>query len=175
MVGVSQAADRDAVANFPVDHQPAYAVKAGYLYKLLPFVDWPETAFEAPDSPFRLCIAGRDPFGGAAERIGRGSRVGGHRVAIVRLKAVTRGADCHLLFLAISEIQTPQQMLASVAGRPVLTVADEALNAPGAMVQFVTVDRRIRVDVRAEIARAAGLTVSSKLRALNPPGREKER
>jgi len=41
------------------------AVKATYLYKLAPFVDWPPASFPAPDSPFDLCIVGDDPFSAA--------------------------------------------------------------------------------------------------------------
>lgn len=156
MVGVAQAAEPDA----------AYAVKAGYLYKLTPFVDWPISAFEGPSSPFRLCIAGRDPFGGVVDHAAHGAKVGEHRVVVVRIPAMAKGAACHMLFVAASQTQTPQQILALVAGQPVLTVADEALEAPGAMVQFVTVEGRVRFEIRAEAAQAAGLSVSSKLLAL---------
>jgi hypothetical protein len=163
MVGVAQAAEPDLAA----------PVKAGYLYKLTAFVDWPETAFEAPASPFRLCIAGRDPFGGVVDHAAHGAKVGDHRVVVVRVPSVAKGAAaCHMLFLAASTAQTPQQMLALVAGQPVLTVADEALEAPGAMVQFVTVEGRVRFEIRADAAQAAGLSVSSKLLSLSAQPKE---
>ncbi len=150
--------------------EPGYGLKAGYLAKFTPFVGWPEAAFEGPGSPFHLCIGGRDPFGAVIDRATSGLRVGDHPVVVVRLSPVTKdGAkdpDCHLLFLGASRKQTPQQMLAVVAGRPVLTVADETLEAPGAMVQFVTVENRLRFTIRADAAQAAGLTLSSKLLAL---------
>ena len=148
------------------EHEPGYALKAGYLAKFPPFVDWPDAAFDGPASPFHLCIGGRDPFGAAIDRVAGGLRVGDHPVVVVRLSPVAKGADCHLLFLSASRRQTPQEMLAAVAGRPVLTVADEALNAPGAVVQFVTLGSRLRFTIRGDLAQAAGLTLSSKLLAL---------
>lgn len=180
MAGAAWAADQrtpppraEAAPSAPkTESRPAYVVKAGYLYKLIPFVDWPTTAFETADSPFRLCIAGRDPFGGAAEHAGHGARVGDHRIVVVRLPAVAKGAPCHILFLASSPTQTPQQMLTMVAGQPVLTVADEALDAPGAVVQFTTIDSRVRFEIRPDAAQAAGLTVSSKLLALAAAARD---
>lgn len=181
MAGVAQAAERQtppprAEGGQPApkveSRHPAYVVKAGYLYKLIPFVDWPDSAFETADSPFRLCIAGRDPFGGAADHAAHGARVGDHRVVVLRLPAVAKGAPCHILFLAASQTQTPQQMLTMVAGQPVLTVADEALDAPGAVVQFTTVDGRVRFEIRPDAAQAAGLTVSSKLLALAAPAKD---
>ena len=33
-----------------------YAVKANFLYKFGPFVDWPATAFATPSSPFTICL-----------------------------------------------------------------------------------------------------------------------
>lgn len=150
-----------------------YAVKAAYLYKFTPFVEWPASAFRGAASPFRLCIGGRDPFRGLMDRAARGRRVGDHPMVVVRLPIVTKGAsDCHLLFLAPSRAQTPQQMLAAVAGQPVLTVADEALDASGAMVQFVALDRRVRFEIRSDAVQASGLVLSSKLMALSAPPRE---
>lgn len=145
----------------------AYAVKAGYLTKLTPFAAWPDSAFESPSSPFRLCVGGHDPFGPVIDRVTRGRRVGDHPMTVVRLPTVAKGADCHMLFVSSSRAQLPQQMVAAVAGRPVLTVADERLDAPGAMIQFVTVDGRLRFEIRAEAAQTEGLVLSSKLLSLS--------
>ena len=172
MAGLAQAGELKSDERPPADRRPAYAIKAGYLYKLTPFVDWPATAFESAASPFRLCIAGEDPLGGAVDHAARGVRVGDHPVVVVRLPTLAKGAPCHLLFLAASRTQTAQQMLGLVAGQPVLTVADEGLDAPGAVVQFVTVDSRVRFEIRADAAQAAGLTVSSKLLAMTPQAKE---
>lgn len=152
-----------------------YAVKANYLYKFTPFVEWPPTAFEASTSPFKLCVAGQDPFGDAVDRVVRGRHVGEHPVAVIRLPTVAKGAACHLLFLGRSRHQTPQQMLTAVAGQPVLTVADQGLTAKGAMVQFVIVEGRVRFEIRGETVQSAGLTLSSKLQALSAPRKGDER
>jgi hypothetical protein len=86
---------------------------------------------------------------------------------VIRLPVVAKGAACHLLFLGRSRVQTPQQMLAAVAGQPVLTVADQGLSAKGAMVQFVLADGRVRFEIRPDAVQAGGLTLSSKLQALS--------
>lgn len=54
------------------EQEPGYALKAGYLAKFTPFVDWPDAAFEGPTSPFHLCIGGHDPFGVAIDRVAGG-------------------------------------------------------------------------------------------------------
>lgn len=144
-----------------------YGIKADYLAKFTPFVTWPESAFEGPTSPFRLCIGGYDPFGKLIDRVTLGRRVGEHPIVVVRLQAVTKAAECHMLFVSASRAQPPSQMFAAVAGHPVLTVADETLEAPEAMIQFVTVEGRVRFDIRSDAAQAQGLTLSSKLQSLS--------
>jgi hypothetical protein len=86
---------------------------------------------------------------------------------VTRLPVVTKGADCHVLFVSPSRGQTPREMIAAVAGRPVLTIADEGLDAPSAMIQFVTLESRVRFEVRGEAAQTEGLAVSSKLLSLS--------
>jgi hypothetical protein len=148
---------------------PAYVLKANYLHKFTPFTQWPASAFERPSSPFRLCIGGHDPMGEVIDRLAQGKRVADRPVVVVRLATVGKDSVCHVLFLGVSRTQTPQEMLALVAGKPVLTVADEGLEAPGAVIQFVTVGDRLRFEIRPEAAQAQGLGLSSKLQALSAP------
>ncbi len=148
---------------------PAYVLKANYLHKFTPFTQWPASAFARPGAPFRLCIGGHDPMGEVIDRLAHGKRVGDRPMVVVRLATVTRDPDCHVLFLGVSRTQTTQEMLALVAGKPVLTVADEGLDAPGSVIQFVTVGDRLRFEIRPEAAQAQGLGLSSKLQALSAP------
>src|SRR3546814_1608149 len=39
------------------------AVKASFLFKFVPFVDWPANAFGSATAPFQICLNGQDPFG----------------------------------------------------------------------------------------------------------------
>ena len=45
------------------DALPEYEAKAGFLYKLLFFVDWPEEAFSTSEDIISIGILGKDPFG----------------------------------------------------------------------------------------------------------------
>lgn len=149
-----------------------YAVKANYLYKFTPFVEWPPSAFDTPASPFNLCVAGRDPFGAIVDQVVHERRVGDHPVTVIRLQTVTKSTACHMLFLGRSRQQTPRQMLAAVAGQPVLTVADQDLPASGAMVQFVILEGRVRFEIHGDAVQNGGLTLSSKLLALSAAQRK---
>jgi len=143
-----------------------YAVKANFLYKFGPFVDWPATAFATPSSPFTICVVGDDPFGSGLEEAVRGQTVAGHPVAVRRLAVVSGEAACHVIYLGRSRVQAPAEALKALRGAPVLTVTDERQGFSGGVVHFVLKDGRVRFGLDMDNARANGLTISSKLQGL---------
>lgn len=152
--------------------QPAaleYAVKANFLYKFGPFVEWPSQAFASPSSPFNVCVAGEDPFGSALDDAVRGQTVEGHPVVVRRLKTVSASPPCHVLYVGRSPDQKPADIMRLVRGTPVLTVTDEQLGTFGGIVHFVLRQGRVRFGVDAGTAQADGLAISSKLLQLAVP------
>jgi len=143
-----------------------YAVKANYLYKFGPFVEWPPRVFAGVQAPFNVCVFGADPFGEALDTAVRGQAVAGHRVQVRRLSAITGAPDCHVLYVGPSRAQSPAEVLRLVRGLPILTVTDEAQGVAGGMVQFVLRDGRVRFGLDMRGAEASGLAISSKLQAL---------
>jgi len=139
-----------------------YAVKATYLYKFAPFVEWPASAFPSPASPFYLCVFGADPFGGTLDLAVNGQHVDAHPVVVVRMQRVDASTRCHILYLGASRGQSSADVLSSVRGRPVLTVSEGG----GAVIRFVVKNNRVRFDVDTAAAAANGVTISSRLLAL---------
>jgi len=146
-----------------------YAVKAAFLYKFGPFVDWPSQVFDSASSPFTVCVVGQDPFGGALDEAVRGQTVHGRPIAIRRLQAVSRAPPCHVLYLGRSRQQSGAEILQLLKGAPVLTVTDERTGAAGGVVHFVLRHGRVRFGIDARRAQANGLTISSKLLSLAIP------
>jgi len=143
-----------------------YAVKANFLYKFGPFVDWPATAFAGPASPFNVCVVGDDPFGAALEEAVRGQTVAGHPAVVRRLAIVSGEPGCHVIYLGRSRIQSPADALKALRGAPILTVTDERQGFSGGVVHFVLKDGRVRFGLDMDTARTNGLTISSKLQGL---------
>jgi hypothetical protein len=139
-----------------------YAVKAAYLYKFAPFVEWPPTAFATSSSPFQLCVLGRDPFGASLDQAVSGQRVDEHRIVVRRLDRVDAASGCHVLYLGASPSQTTAEALRAVRGSPILTVADGDRDG-GAIIRFVVKDNRVRFDIDTTAAAANHVTISSKL------------
>jgi hypothetical protein len=139
------------------------AVKAAYLVKFAPFVDWPPRAFPGPASPFAICVMGADPFGGALDQAVAGQRVGDHPVVVRRLSTPPAGMDCQVLYLGRAPERRLRDVLGAVRGQPVLTVTDQGGRGPGAVIRFVLRQGRVRFAIDEIAAETNGLMISSKL------------
>jgi hypothetical protein len=132
------------------------AVKAIYLLKLGPFVEWP-----SPYRPtFEVCVVGPDPFGSLLDRAAAGVLVRGAPVVVRRMASAAQASDCRIAFVDGSA-SAIRDAVASLRDKPVLTVTDAA-PTPG-MVDFVIDQNRVRFRIDDAAAEAAGLKMSSKL------------
>jgi len=152
---------------FAQDRSLEYAVKATYVYKFAPFVQWPPQAFDSPTAPLTLCVLANDSVAAVVDEAVRGQAVDGRPIVVQHVTLPLRNVRCHILYVASPRAATLTQALDAVRGRPVLTVADEAPGGvPGLVVDLVTVDGRVRFEVDLRAAAENGLEVSSKLLAL---------
>jgi hypothetical protein len=151
-----------------------YAVKATYLYKLAPFVEWPPAAFASADGPLFLCVALGDPFGDALDAAVAGQRVGERPVVVRRPGSLEALLQCHILFIAAGDSDAAADLITATRGAPVLTVTDGVRNpARKGIVNFVIDGNRVRFEIDEGAAATNGLAISSKLMrlAVNVRGR----
>ncbi|HWY61463.1 MAG TPA: YfiR family protein [Rhizomicrobium sp.] len=136
-----------------------YAVKAAYLTKFAPFVDWPDTAFASASAPVTICILGTDPFGDAIDKAAARSAAGnGRPLAIRRISSADAANGCHIVFDGDPGVGS----LDSLSGKPVVTVTDSTAPAHG-VIRFVTLDNHVRFDIDDAAAARSGIRISSKL------------
>lgn len=140
-----------------------YSVKAAYLYKFAPFVDWPPQALAA-GAPLLVCVVGPDPFGRVLDAAAMGQAVGDHKVEIRRLARVDGRPPCHVMYVRKSAAQSVTEALAVVHGAPILTVTDAA-DGEGSrgILHLVVANNRVRFEVNPTAAAENGLSISSKL------------
>jgi len=148
-----------------VTPQLEQAVKASFLFKFAPFVEWP-TGAVAVGKPFTICLSGEDPFGATLDEVVRGQRISGRSVLVRRLTEGTGATGCQMLFAGRST-NPDYAPFTDLSGQPVLTVSDQKNGVPGAMIQFVMQGGRVRFQIDNSAARANGLVISSKLLALS--------
>jgi YfiR/HmsC-like len=147
-------------ADAPTENQ----VQAVFLFNFSRFVEWPAQAFATPNDPFVIGIVGSDPFGARLDEAVRNEQINGHPLTVRRFRNISDVDNCQILFIDRSETGHLGQILAGLEHRSTLTVsqADGAAQR-GVMIQFATENNRIRLRINVESARAAGLTISSKL------------
>ena len=140
------------------------AVKATFLYKLAPCVDWPPTASGLNDSGFDICVVGDDPFGQTLDRAVAGQQIGGRPITLRRIPVATHDTACKIMFIAGSRAQSVRDALKIMRGLPVLTVTYE--QPGGGVVDFVIDQGRVHFRIDDQAASDDGLIISSKLLSL---------
>src|SRR5579872_4993862 len=124
------------------------AIKAAFLYKFGFFVEWPQTAFSASDSPINLCIVGNDPFGTLLDDTIRGQKIGNRAVVVRRMDSVSRDSGCHIVYVPDDAESRSVQALAALRGSDVLTVTDTGTGGTQVgIINFVMKDHRVRFDI----------------------------
>jgi len=143
-----------------------FPVKAAFLTKFAPFVEWPATAYPSPDSPITVCIVGLDPFGPAIDQSAQGQHLGPHPLEVRRLDRIDADSGCSIAYLAGSKAQSVEEGLAAVQGTPVLTVTDQAMGSIRGAIHFVVKENRVRFMIDDAAAAKNGMNISSKLMRL---------
>lgn len=151
-----------------------YQIKAVFLFNFAQFVEWPATAFADAHSPIVIGVLGEDPFGSLLDDTIRGETVGGRPLVVQRYRRVEEIKVCHILFISTSEAGRSDSVLFSLRRRPLLTVSDlDGFAGRGGMIQLFTEKSKVRLRIDLAPAKAANLTISSKLlrpaEVISPP------
>lgn len=138
-----------------------YQLKAEYLLNFCQYVEWPSNEIKNGDSLF-IGVLGPNPFGTYLEEKVTGETEDGHPVAIRYLNDIKQQNKCHIIF--INNTLEIKPVLEYLSGKSVLTVSDaNDFAKSGGMIQFYEENDRTRIRVNLEVAKTAGLTISSKL------------
>jgi len=141
-----------------------YDLKAVFLFNFAQFVEWPTEAFPDANAPLVIGVLGSDPFGAALDQTVRGETANGHPFLIKRYSNVDDVSGCHILFISRSETAHLGQIVERLRGKNTLTVSDaDDFAQRGGMILFVTENNRIRLKINVAAAKAARLSLSSKL------------
>jgi len=141
-----------------------YRVKAVFLFNFSQFVSWPAAAFDTSNAPVVIAVLGRDPFDGDLDEVIHGEHVGERPLIVRRYREVSDVKDCHILFIGRSEASQLHDIVTALHGRSILTVSDiDDAARNGVMIDLVKESDHIRLRINVTAARAAGLTLSSKL------------
>ena len=153
------------LGNAPAADAPSeYQIKAVFVFNFSHFVEWPPKEFASATAPFVIGILGEDRFGPLLDEAVRAERIDSHPLIVQRYRSAGEVGDCQILVIDRTEGPHLGEILHALNRRATLTVSElDHAAERGVMIQFVTENNRIRLRINAEAARAAELTVSSKL------------
>jgi hypothetical protein len=170
------AGDRRALAVEPVlDVEKAARVKAAYLLNFIRYSQWPEDAFDSPDSPIVLTVAGDCPQAEVLDEVVRRAQpVAGRPVLLQRAPYGIDEADrrefyrsleqSHLVYVCSLGPESISGMLDRLAGSLALTVGDTpGFVEQGGMIGFVFEQDRILFQADPKAIGRSRVTVSAKV------------
>ena len=142
-----------------------YQVKGAFLVKFALFIEWPAAKTNADtNAPLVVGFLGKDPFGDQFDQAVKNERSQGRPIQIRRGRELAELGDCQIIFFCASEAGRFAELLRQLAGRPVLTVADEpGFARRGGMIGFIKEPGKVRFEINPGAAEKAGLKLSSKL------------
>lgn len=143
----------------------APALKAAYLLNFVRFTEWP-AAVLASGAPITLCVVNNRAVSSLLADLTKDRLVEGHTLVVTTPKPGAL-ASCHLLFASDLEPHAAAALIASVAGKPVLTVSDMNKFAQhGGVAHFFVEQGTLGFAINLEAAQRAGVRLSHKLLSL---------
>jgi YfiR/HmsC-like/TonB-dependent Receptor Plug Domain len=138
-----------------------------FLYNFAKFIDWPPSSFATPQSPFAICILGKDPFGSAIDDTLGGKVVGERPVVVQRSREPEEVRHCQIVFVGASEKNRLPDIIASLQKGNVLIVGEtDRFADSGGTIQLTLEENHVHFAINTDAAEMAGLRISSKLLAL---------
>lgn len=151
-----------ATAQDPVIAQRA-AVEAAFLRNFARYVVWPVSAFANDGAPWTICVLAAEHFDDTLEKTFSGRIEQGRRFEIVRAKTPEQLQGCQIVFVGTPNAARRRAVLNELRRLPVLTVGEspEFLDEGG--IVRLQAGERIEMGINLDQARAASLTIPSKI------------
>src|SRR5690606_39623587 len=126
------------------------------------FIEWPDSAFAATDSPIRIGIVGDDPFGGALAELIRGETIKGRQLLVDQIPVSGPYGGLHMLFVSPSESARVEDILEKTHNQATVTVTDlDGIAGQGGIIRLHLQRNKIRFDVNPHAAEPRGRKLRS--------------
>jgi hypothetical protein len=148
-----------------VAQQSEYTIKAVFLEHFTRFIEWPESSNIADiSSPFFIAVIGENPFGSILDQIYTEQKIRDKKVEIQHISTPDEIADCHILFISISNREILPEILSHTRNKPILTVSDTTGFAEnGVLINFYLAGDKIKFEINEKAVHESGLVMSYRL------------
>ncbi len=151
------------------DGKPAESIsedqaRAGFLYQIAQYVQWPGAAFPLDGSPLRFCIMGQDSVAANLEAAVRGKSIQGHALVVMRAREITHLQGCQVAYIGPVRERALRDLFDTWMYPPVLLVGESSrFTEMGGMVNLAFTEGRVSFEINTAAAERAGLVFRSQL------------
>jgi hypothetical protein len=163
---------QEAAPKLPARKKPAdfgeYEIKAGFIYRFLSFVNWPNE--QEKQATISIGVLGESPFGNAFDAITQKADTS-QRIRVIGVDwntDVETLKELQILFITRSETKDLKRILTRLDNYPVLTIGDaRQFIDKGGMIGFVNKpDSKIGIELNVAAAQRCGITVRAMLKRI---------
>ncbi|WP_344807393.1 YfiR family protein [Allohahella marinimesophila] len=146
------------------DGAPEYRIKAAMVFKFLSYTQWPDSAFESAESPFRIWVLGSSPISDELEAIIRGRLVNTRPVSLYEAETAADVTRPHVVFVSRDAERYLAGLSRITRRQPILIVTErDGGFEKSSTINLRLVEGRIGFDVSLPHAGETGLKLSSRL------------
>jgi hypothetical protein len=141
-----------------------YEVKAQFITVFTKYVEWPEnSAVNDKSVPFRISVIGKNPFGTILSDLSMGLKIKGKSVEYKEVND-SEFTKCDLLFIASSEKNSLEKIIAKTKGKGILIISDyNGFANAGVYINFYLKANKVHFEINLNSAELEGFKISSHL------------
>ena len=160
------------VGNQPMVHSDTaeYQLKSAFIHNFARMVKWPETDSSASSGTLQVCVIEADSSDDeVTETLYR--RINGKEAQglVVDVRSWKEDdaedpSNCQIVFFVAETGALMPELIDLLAANHILTIGEtETFAGQGGVINFVTVDTKVRFEINPDAAERAGLTINSQL------------
>ena len=140
-----------------------YAIKAEYVFRFLNLTEWPAGSPMSKAEEITIGVFGNSPLGTALSALD-GTMLKGRMIKVKEVTSVEELSRCPVAVISAAEGDHPDEILAQLQGKNILTVSEaEDFAKRGGVIRLFMQRSKVRFEVNPDAARKAGLAISSEI------------
>lgn len=134
-------------------------IKAGIVYNLLKYTDWPEEAALNNQGKLHICLYGADPFDGYLAPL-EGRTAQQIPIAISHLQNIAETEQCSVVIIHRNQTRSLPELLTYLSNKNILTISDiEHFAASGGMIELAKEGEKISLYINTNAISNARLSI----------------
>ena len=139
------------------------SMKAGFVYNIALFAEWPAKVFKDNRSPLTICVAADNATVQAFEPLTI-KKIRGRSVTVHAFNDNATGYPCHIIYIDSKNKTEAAALLRLVSAPGVLTIGDlEGFCQLGGIINFFHENNKLHFEINIDAARRADFKLSSQL------------